>query len=111
MEISLENWLRNKLQENEEMQDYSVATDAVRAWIDEYNHSHQSPASLPSEWISVKDRLPENHSRVLCYALLENAYVEVVCLFDKDSAFYRWIYEGREVDVTYWAPIILPPTP
>lgn len=36
MNISLENWLRNKLQENEEMQDYAVSTDTVRCWIDEY---------------------------------------------------------------------------
>jgi hypothetical protein len=36
MSISLENWIRNKLQENEEMHDYAVATDAVRVWIDEW---------------------------------------------------------------------------
>ena len=36
--ISLENWLRNKLSENEEMHDYSVATDTIRCWIDEYNN-------------------------------------------------------------------------
>lgn len=35
--LSLENWIRNKLQETEEMQDYAVATDSVRAWIDQYN--------------------------------------------------------------------------
>lgn len=34
MSISLENWIRNKLQEVEEMQDYEVATDTVRVWID-----------------------------------------------------------------------------
>lgn len=37
MNISLENWLRNKLHEVERMQDYSVATDTIRAWIDLYN--------------------------------------------------------------------------
>jgi hypothetical protein len=36
MKISLENWLRNKLQENEEMHDYAVATETLRCWIDEY---------------------------------------------------------------------------
>lgn len=34
MNISLENWIRNKLQEVEETHDYQVATDSVRAWID-----------------------------------------------------------------------------
>lgn len=36
MNISLENWLRNKLQENEEMHDYAVSTETVKCWIDEY---------------------------------------------------------------------------
>ena len=34
--ISLKNFIRNKLQENEEMHDYAVATDTVRCWIEEY---------------------------------------------------------------------------
>lgn len=37
MDISLENWLRNKLQESEENLDYCIATDTIRCWIDEYN--------------------------------------------------------------------------
>ena len=50
MKISLENWLRNKLQENEEMQDYSVATDTVRCWIDEYEESRK----IQSDTIKIK---------------------------------------------------------
>lgn len=34
--ISLKNWIKNKLQEVEEMHDYDVATDTVRVWIEEY---------------------------------------------------------------------------
>lgn len=41
MNISLETWFRNKLQEIEEMHDYSVATDTVRCWIDEYKQLSQ----------------------------------------------------------------------
>lgn len=37
MNISLENWLRDKLDEIESMHEYSIATDTVRAWIDLYN--------------------------------------------------------------------------
>ena len=36
-EVSLENWIRNKLQELEEIHDYAAATDQIRYWIDEYN--------------------------------------------------------------------------
>lgn len=42
MNISLENWIRNKLQENEEMHDYAVATETIRCWIDEYKQLKQS---------------------------------------------------------------------
>jgi hypothetical protein len=37
MNISLETWLRNKLNEIESMHDYEVATETVRVWIDLYN--------------------------------------------------------------------------
>lgn len=37
MNISLENWLRNTLDEVDLMCDYEVSTDTVRAWIDLYN--------------------------------------------------------------------------
>ena len=37
MDMSLENWLRNKLQESEEYLNYCIATDTIRCWIDEYN--------------------------------------------------------------------------
>jgi hypothetical protein len=45
MNISLENWLRNKLQENEEMHDYAVATETVRCWIDDYKQLSQHDVS------------------------------------------------------------------
>lgn len=36
--IGIENFIRNKLQETEEMQEYSVSTDTIRCWIDEYKN-------------------------------------------------------------------------
>lgn len=38
--VSLENWLRDKLDENERMHDYAVATDTVRRWIEDYNSKY-----------------------------------------------------------------------
>lgn len=52
MNISLVNWIRNKLQENEEMHDYAVATDTVRCWIDEYNQLSQPAVSGRSEQLN-----------------------------------------------------------
>jgi hypothetical protein len=37
MNISLENWLRHRIDVVEQMNDYSVPTDVIRAWIDLYN--------------------------------------------------------------------------
>jgi hypothetical protein len=34
--MTLENFVRNKLQETEEIHDYCVATETVRIWIDEH---------------------------------------------------------------------------
>lgn len=39
MKISLENWLKNKLDEVESMHDFNVGTETVRCWIEE--HSEQ----------------------------------------------------------------------
>jgi len=37
MNISLENWLREELDNLERNNEYNVSTDSVRAWIDLYN--------------------------------------------------------------------------
>lgn len=37
MEISLENYLRDKVDEEESMHSFEIATDTIRCWIDEYN--------------------------------------------------------------------------
>lgn len=58
MNISLENWLRNKLQENEEMHDYAVATETVRCWIDEYEQLSQHDVIktvCEHEFITIRD--------------------------------------------------------
>ena len=74
MNISLENWLRNKLQENEEMQDYAVSTETIRFWIDEYKQLIQ-PDVISSvlecnvcykpfgDWLSLSEHYNEEHSK------------------------------------------------
>lgn len=42
MTITLKNWIRNKLQEVEEMQEYQIATDTVRCWIDEWDEINEN---------------------------------------------------------------------
>lgn len=39
MKITLENWLRNKIDEVESMHEFGVSTDTIRCWVDEYKDS------------------------------------------------------------------------
>ena len=50
--ITLENWLRNKLYETEQMGDYDVATETIRCWIDIYNDHKKEREAKEDEWIS-----------------------------------------------------------
>jgi hypothetical protein len=57
MNISLENWLRDKLNETERMADYEVATDTVRCWIDEYNDFKVSELTIGIEVDTIKSQV------------------------------------------------------
>lgn len=54
------------------------------------------------EWISVKDRFPENYSRVLVY--IEGKPFEMDCDRLVNSRWVRW--NGY---VTHWMPLPEPP--
>jgi hypothetical protein len=56
-----------------------------------------------SEWISVKDRLPENASPVLCITYKGNPFVARY-----DHKWARWRVSGT-TDVTHWMPLPKPP--
>jgi len=60
--ITLEHFLRNKLQENEEQQDYAVATDTVRAWMDEYAEQFKpKPTISPDVQQNLFNYFAEQH--------------------------------------------------
>lgn len=54
MKISLENYLRNKLDEVESMHSFELATDTLRCWIDEYNNNETSKEKH-SEVLNIAD--------------------------------------------------------
>ena len=58
-------------------------------------------------WISVKDRLPDEHRRFLCMAFLVDCFVEAVCLYDYEKN--RFVYEKNVVKVTHWMRLPTPP--
>lgn len=59
-----------------------------------------------SEWISVKERLPEKNTKVLCYFKYEPNTPDVIC----ENVYYgsgRWMSESSKV--THWMPLPEPP--
>ena len=58
-----------------------------------------------SEWISVKDRLPETGNWCLCFA---DRQVEILFLDGTNPVF--WLQLGDfEHEVTHWMPLPEPP--
>jgi hypothetical protein len=63
-----------------------------------------------SEWISVKDRLPEKQTEVLVYRRNRGGLCNYECEidFDRLCADGTWLY--RDIyEVLYWMPLPEPP--
>ena len=58
------------------------------------------------EWISVQDRLPKNHTQVLCYFKYEPEGPDIIC----ENTYHKsgkWLSDGDKV--THWMPLPEPP--
>lgn len=69
-----------------------------------------------SEWISVKDKLPEDERNVLAYygfnrgdGDLGMRFIGVLSYFAFDQNRH-WQHEGIGLTVTHWMPLPEPPT-
>lgn len=86
--------------------------DRVRAYVTGYPSTGLSSRaiakSVESEWISVKDRLPEDGGRYWCYVAEQN---------DLGLSHYQWNYSycpkdgwnSEDGTVTHWMPLPEPP--
>ena len=60
------------------------------------------------EWISVKDRLPENDTRVLVYLNIKKLDANTYTFFDTDRMLDgKWIRWNSYI--THWMPLPQPP--
>ena len=64
------------------------------------------------EWISVKDRLPENRQTVLCYSI--NPHLSIFEEHEGRNVFYDgfthcYCAVGEIMGVTHWMPLPKPP--
>lgn len=67
-----------------------------------------------SEWIGVKDRLPEIHQEVLFYSLNYKSIEKGYCFHIGDDNKNDILFTNDEVmfelkDATYWMPLPEPP--
>lgn len=64
------------------------------------------------EWISVKDRLPEDSDEFLCYvSILDDMGVKVydIRILEYFSGAKIWSCDGTIAIVTHWMPLPEPP--
>ena len=81
----------------EDMADYFIANDVTFA----------KDNDVPSNWISVKDRLPENGKKVLVYCKENKNDYEIGAYSDTYRGFFvrQTCYEN----ITHWMPLPQPP--
>lgn len=83
----IEKWYPNKAQ-------FTIDLDSVLA----------DQPDKPTEWISVKDRLPEERVRVLCwngYRIFEKSWEQYT---NQDDEWFKATF-------THWLPMTVLPTP
>lgn len=79
---------------------YKLAESALR----QQEHFRDLTKKVEPQWISVKDRMPHVHQRVLVYCQSKTIKKHVT------ACMYMGGYFSRKVhDVTYWMPMPEPP--
>lgn len=62
-----------------------------------------------SEWISVKDRLPDKYVNVLVYTECKDIFTAAAVETDAESIKWEDDYGYLDDDVTHWMPLPEPP--
>lgn len=88
-------------------------TDVTRALADTARRSFIKGASWmqeqsKSEWISVKDRLPEIGQYV--QACIPGGVLLYSCVLEKNNTWYGYGYAQPETRITHWKPLPSCPT-
>ncbi len=61
---------------------------------------------MQSEWISVKDRLPEKEGTYLTYTENEQIHIDCFCIYPNHGTKF---FVGGNGKVTHWMPLPEPP--
>lgn len=71
-----------------------------------YKDGYDDGYARAGKWVSVNDRLPDKHTRVLCYFKYEPESSDVICENTYFSGGF-WLSDGSKV--THWQPLPEPP--
>ena len=61
-----------------------------------------------SEWINVKDRLPENEERVFIWYRYKDTKIEKAFIGEYNPFENKWFSVLDDITVLYWMPISKP---
>ena len=95
-------------------------TGRFAEWLAEYLAEHLPAFTLPNEWVSVEERLPDKHDEYIVCACDEGEPIDeriwgdtVVVFADYYDGTFTWYEGNREYDisdiVTHWMPLPAPP--
>lgn len=82
--------------------------------LDSLNDLYGNKSKKTNDWISVKDKLPEEGKRILAYAkkdensdfpYLDSSYFEA----DQYGGLFYENVDGCRINVTHWMPLSTPP--
>ena len=64
-----------------------------------------------TEWISVKDRLPEDDQTVFGHRIGRQAALPIICYYDKEENGFvpLFTWQAFVVEIDYWMPLPEPP--
>ena len=103
---AFEEWYINYLPPDSPIQYFSRDYTGYRTYRTRVLFEGWLARAAQSEWISVKDRLPESSKRYLTFS---SFYMQVI------TAYYSvdrrmWLGVCRAGEITHWQPLPAPPT-
>lgn len=88
-------------------------TGMFAEWLAEYLVENLPTIPMPTEWVSVNERLPERNKNVLVYASWDGTWQTTIGRHSGITGGFWWVYTGHGYamlyDVTHWMPLPEPP--
>ena len=104
---AFEEWYINYLPPDSPIQYFSRDYTGYRTYRTRVLFEGWLARAAQSEWISVKDRLPEINTYVLAATSRGLVIIDRVCDYGRGK---EWVSGHSDNPITHWQPLPLPPT-